>query len=410
MRNDQTTTRRNPRGGLGRTRVATLCVVALVGSLSLAALAASPAGASKAHKTKKPQSTAAQLVAAENELSAFEAAAPSGVKLSEAGSSLFYPLWAEWQGGNATAGNPPVGLNPAAGGSGKGTSEALSGAINIGASDAFLPASERTGPPAALDIPVVVSAQAVVYNLPSVPVSKHLHITATILNDMYDGAIANWDNKLIAKVNPGVTLPNLAITPVRRSDSSGDTFIFTSYLYYGDKTSWNHPAPYLGPNLFYATWPSVANEEAQNGNTGVVSGVDKTVGAVGYVGVSYLTQTNGDGLGFAALQNGSGNFEVPDAFTISSEIASFTRVPSSGAISLIDSKSAKFGYPITNFEYAIVLQNQPSSTTEAAIKAMLAWGMDPRHGASSAYLDPVNFKQLPLNGIQAAIALLNSLT
>ena len=352
MRNNQTMTTSNSPSGLGRGRAAALCVVALVGSIGLAAIAASPAGATKAHNKKKPPSTAAQLAAAEKTLSAFEAAAPSGVKLSEAGSSLFYPLWAEWQGGNATAGNPPVALNPAAGGSGKGTSEALSGAINVGASDAFLPASERTGPPAALDIPVVVSAQAIVYKLPSIPTSKHLRLTATIINDIYNGAITNWDNKLIAKINPGITLPNLAITPVRRSDSSGDTFIFTSYMLYGDKTSWNHAAPYLGPNLFYATWPSVANEEAQKGNTGVVSGVDKTVGAIGYVGVSYLTKTNGDGLGFAALQNGSGNFEIPDSFTVSSEIASFKHVPSSGAISLIDSKSAKYGYPIVNFEYA----------------------------------------------------------
>ena len=77
-----------------------------------------------------------------------------------------------------------------------------------------------------------------------------MKFTPTILNDIYDGAITNWDNKLIAKVNPGVTLPDQTIIPVRRIDWSGDTFIFTSYLWYGDKTSWNHASPYYGPQLY----------------------------------------------------------------------------------------------------------------------------------------------------------------
>ena len=397
--------RRGPRAAVCAARATALAAVALVGSIGIAAIVSTSAGATNAHKTKKPPSAAAQLAADEKELSGFEAAAPSGVTLSEAGSSLFYPLWAEWQGAST-----PVKINPSAGGSGLGTSEALSGAINIGASDAFLPGTERTGPPAALDIPVVVSAQALIYNLPSVPTTKHLRLTATILADMYDGAIANWDNKLIAKANPGVTLPDQAVIPIRRSDSSGDTFLFTSYLYYGDKNSWNKAAPYLGPNLFYATWPSVANEQAQKGSTGLLTAVEKNVGAIGYEGVSYFPESNAAGLGFAALQNGSGKFEVPDTLTVSSEIASFKRVPTSGALNMVDSKSAKVGYPDVNFEYAIVLQNQPNSTTEAAIKAMLAWGMDPRYGASSTYLTPVNFKPLPLNALAVAIALLNSLT
>jgi phosphate transport system substrate-binding protein len=389
-------------------RSAALVAVALAGSIGLAAIAASPAAAVhkvQGHKKGPGTSTAAQLAKDEKALSALEAAAPSGVKIAEKGSSLFYPLWLEWQGGN-----PPDPLNPAAGGSGQGVAGAIAGTVQIGASDAFLPKTQLAGPPVMLDIPVVVSAQDLVYNLSGVPASTHIKLTATIVNDIYDGAITHWNNKLIAKANPGLTLPTTTIVPIRRSDSSGDTFLFTSYIYYGDKSSWNHPSPYDGPNLFYASWPSVSGELAENGNQGIVNTLKTTPGGIGYVGVSYFAQTNAAGLGFAALQNGKGNFVTPSNGTIAAEVGSYQRLPANGAISLIYSKSAPKGYPITNFEYAIVQQNQASSTTAAAIKAVLAWGMDPRDGAASSFLSPVNFRPLAVNALTLAIKLVQSIS
>lgn len=398
----------------GRFVSGALAAFALVGSTGLAAAIAAPSGAvAKGHRDtsakKKPTSTTPSLTKLESELNTIISAGPgTGTTINELGSSLFYPLFEEWSGASGL----PVKLNPAAGGSGKGISSAAAGTVQIGASDAFLSSTQRTGPPALVNVPVVVSAQAICYNLPSIPATTHLKLTATILNDIYDGGITNWDSKLIAKVNPGVTLPNQTIIPIRRIDSSGDTFIFTSYMWYGDKTSWNHAAPYYGPQLIYSSWPAVSGELAESGNSGMVTALNANVGGIAYVGVSYLAAINNDHLGQAKLQNGFGNFELPDGATIAAEISSYGKFPSDGALNLVYSKdkSARFGYPIVNFEYAIVNPSADSSSQLAGIKALLAWGMDPANGASSTYLGPIDFKPLPASALAGAISLLNSIS
>jgi phosphate transport system substrate-binding protein len=401
------------RGGhvRGRTANVALAAFALVGSVGIAAAIAAPSGAvAKGHRatSSKKKSSAPTLTKLESELSGIISAGSNGATINEAGSSLFYPLFEEWSGTSGL----PVKLNPAAGGSGKGISEAAAGTVQIGASDAFLSGTQRTGPPALVNVPVVVSAQAICYNLPSLPATTHLKLTPTILNDIYDGGITNWDNKQIAKVNPGVSLPNQTIIPIRRIDSSGDTFLFTSYMFYGDKSSWNHAAPYYGPQLLYSSWPSVSGELAESGNSGMVTALNANVGGIAYVGVSYLSSINNDHLGQAKMENGSGNFEFPDAATIAAEISSYGKFPSDGALNLVFSKvkAARFGYPIVNFEYAIVNPSGLSSTQLAGVKALLAWGMDPAHGAASTFLNPIDFKPLPLSALAGAVALLNSIS
>jgi phosphate transport system substrate-binding protein len=379
--------------------------------LGVGAIVASSSGAATAMKTKHPKHRSTPTVTfaqVEPQLTTLEALSTTGAAtLTEAGSSLFYPLWEEWAGAN-----PPVKLNPAAGGSGLGQSEAESGIVDVGASDAFLPPSELAATPKVLNIPVDVSAQAVVYNVPGVPITTNLKLNASILNNIYDGAITKWNAAPIAKLNPGVALPDLTIVPIRRSDSSGDTFIFTAYLFYGDKTSWTHLPTFDGASLYYATWPTGAsNELAEKGNSGLLAAVTSTTGGIGYLGGSYLPKAEATGtLGYAALENGSGNFELPTLATVEDEVSSFKNIPADGAISLIDSKTATDGYPIVNFEYAIVLQQQSSTVTANAIKATLAWAMDPRDGSATTFLSPLLFNPLPANALAVAAKLVESIS
>jgi len=404
MQNDVGTTRaRGPRRRLGRAGMMGVAAITLASTLGVGVVFATPGGAT----TKHPSTThvtshaapAPTLADLETELTALESQSVSGT-LTEAGSSLFYPLWEEW-----AAAKPPVALNVAAGGSGKGQSEALNGAISIGASDAFLPSSTLEGVPAVLNIPVVVSAQEIVYNLHGVPAKTHLKLSATILSGIYGGTITMWNDPSIASLNPGVTLPAATIIPVRRSDSSGDTFLFTSYLYRGDPSSWNRPSPYNGPSLYYATWPSVTGELAESGNTGLLAAVKSTPDSIGYLGIAYLPLARAEGVEYAAMENGSGNYETASLGTVEQEVSSYRTIPKDGAISLIDSKAAKHGYPIVNFEYAIVLRRQTSPALAAAIQATLAWAMDARAGSAATYLGPVLFKPLTTNALAVAIKL-----
>jgi len=393
------TTRRRRSGPAGVLGIAT---VALATALGIGASIASPGGAATSHQT---------ISQAESALASLEALAPSKAPtLTEAGSSLFYPLWEEWSGSTATP--PPVPVSPGKGGSGLGQSEAVSGTINIGGSDGFLPAATMTGPPAVLNIPVAVSAQAVVYNLHSVPATTHLRLSSAVLNGIYAGKIKNWDSKFTAALNPKVKLPDKPIIPVRRIDSSGDTFIFTSYLYYGDRNSWTRQAPYDGPQLIYSTWPYVNNELSENGNSGIEAAVEANPGSIGYLGVSYLPSAvfASPPLGYAALENGSNKYVLPTPGAIEAEVKAYSKIPADGAVSLIDSHKAPAGYPIVNFEYAIVREQQPNLTTADSVKAELAWAMDPVHGSTAAFLNPVDFRPLALNALEVSINLLNQIT
>jgi phosphate transport system substrate-binding protein len=396
LANEMTVSQRGRRSWRGRTTGA--AAVALAGALALGAASAPIAAASTHHSSnsKNKKKTVNPLAAPEKQLSSLEAN-PGGGSLTETGSSLFYPLLSTWAQSYHGAS-----VQTASTGSGTGQSEALNGTVNIGASDAYLPLSD---PPNLLDIPIVVSAQQVDYNIPGLAKGVHLKLTPKILNAIYTGQITTWNDPAITSVNKGVSIPNVKIVPLRRSDSSGDTFLFSSYLYNALGSS---SFVTNGPNTV-VSWPNVSGELGEKGNSGMLATCETTAGCVAYIGISYLRSALKNGLGDAQLLNGKGNYVLPTPQNILSEVASYQHIPSTGAVNLEFSKTAKFGYPIVNFEYAIVNANQSSSTTATAIKAFLAWGMDPRHGAAASFLAPVNFQPLAANAMSVAVSLLNKI-
>ncbi|HUY06736.1 MAG TPA: phosphate ABC transporter substrate-binding protein PstS [Acidimicrobiales bacterium] len=375
------------------TRLGRVTLATLAGALALSGTAGI-AGAST-HQSKNSASTSNPYAKVEKQLTLLEKP-PSGVSLLETGSTLLYPVISEWASQYSA-----VRVTTAGTGSGTGISDATNGTVQIGASDAYLSSSASSN---LLNIPVDVSAQQIDYNLPGLS-TKHLHLDATVINDIFDGSITNWNDRAIASLNPGVKLPNMTIVPIHRSDGSGDTFMFSSYLAFQDPTSW--VPSHGGPNTS-VTWPNVTNALAENGNGGVLAGCEKVPGCIAYIGISWLRSAIAFGLGDAALENGSGKYVLPTPGNIASEVASYKKIPTSAAISLINSKfkSARFGYPIVNFEYAIVNTNQSSAATAQAIKAFLAWGMDPRHGSSDSELTKFYFHPLAPAAMQIAVNLL----
>jgi phosphate transport system substrate-binding protein len=330
-------------------------------------------------------------------LAGFEKNPSSSTSLLETGSTLLYPLFSSWSTGiHSQFSN--ISLTTAGTGSGTGISDAVAGTVDIGASDAYLPPADFTSDAGIENIPLAISAQQINYYLPGLSASTHLKLDGTILADMYTGKITSWNDPAIAALNPGVTLPSTAVHPLHRSDGSGDTFLFSTFLTDSAPSVWT-----LGYNTTIS-WPTVANEAAYKGNSGMVQGCGATPGCVAYIGISYLSKTQSAGLGEAMLENKSGNFELPTASTIGAEAASFTSVPADGAMSL-EYGPAAGGYPIINFEYAIVYPKQLGSKA-AAVQAVLAWAMDPSYGSASSYLSAVNFQPLPSSALAVAEALL----
>ena len=369
-----------------------------LGLLAVAALVLSACSSSTNSSSSTSSTTASGAPAS---LTSLEKWPTSSVSIQETGSSLLYPLFNLWVKQIETSW-PNVSITTASTGSGTGISDAANGTVQIGASDAYLSPAQLQQTPTLENIPLAISAQEVNYNVPGV--ASHIKLNGAVLAAMYLGTIKNWNDAQIAALNPGVTLPNLPVITVHRSDSSGDTFLFSSFLTASSPQTWT-----LSPGTTVA-WPAVAGAVAAQGNGGMVNACKANPGCVAYVGVSYQAQAAGAGLGYAALQNKSGNYELPSQATASAEAASFTaKTPKSGTISMIYGPATD-GYPIVNYEYAIVDTHQSSALVAQAVKAILAWSMDLNNGNAPTFLDQVNFVALPPGVVTIAANLVSKIS
>lgn len=320
--------------------------------------------------------------------------AKTPASMSETGSTLLFPLVSAW----ATAYQkqftqppdnklPVVTITTGGTGSGTGVADAADGTVNIGGSDAYLSQSTLSATPTLVNIALAISAQQINYNIPGL--KANLKLNGTVLAQIYAGKITNWGDPAIKALNKGVALPNLKIVTLHRADSSGDTFLFTSYLSAQDPSAW--PVTNVSTS---ATFPAVPGALGEQGNGGMVAGCAATKGCIAYIGISYLAKTAAAGLGEAELQNKAGNFELPTAASISAAAAALTgSTPANETLSMINGP-APTGYPIVNYEYAIVNKKQANGTVAEDIRAFLHWAVHTGQDATT-YLDPVDFQPLP---------------
>jgi phosphate transport system substrate-binding protein len=354
----------------------TVPIVLVAGALALAACGSSGSSGSK---TEPPGTSAS---------------GGGSVTLHESGSSLMYPYLQGIVGAFHTA-DPSITVSPSAGGSGQGVSDAEAGNTSFGASDAYLSSSEMATDSGLINIPVVVSSQAVNYNLKGI---KNLKLSGPVLAGMYLGTITKWDDPAVKALNPGVDLPDEAVHPIHRSDSSGDTFLFSSYLSKTDPKF----ATTVGPNEIL-NLPQVATSAAAKGNPGMVQSCGSTPGCVAYIGISAEASALSAGLGEAELENASGRFLQSTPATVDAAVAAAPAIPSDLAVSLIDLEGAD-AYPIVNFEYIIV---KTAATDGPQIQKFLSYIISPSGGSAPAALKADDFEALPssiIPKVQAAIA------
>jgi phosphate transport system substrate-binding protein len=323
------------------------------------------------------------------------ASEPPGT-LSETGSSLLFPLAQAWAQAYHRE-NPAVTVTTASTGSGTGIKDATNGSADIGASDAFLSSGDLVKNTTLLNIPLAISAQTVIYNLPQVSASTHIVLDGTVLAGIYRGQITTWDDPAIKHLNKGMTLPSTRIVPVHRKDSSGDTFLFTSYLSTQNR-DWDNLIGY-GTK---AAWPPVAVAQAVQGSSKVLQACTDTPGCVAYNGISYLGKAQAAGLGEAQLANAYGNAALPTPTAVKDAVASFVSItPPNETISMIDGPATD-GYPIVNYEYAVVSTRQPSTAKAKALRDFLTWVITT--GNEPAYLSALGFQPLPADIVTLAEA------
>jgi phosphate transport system substrate-binding protein len=373
-------------------RIRVVCTAAALVPLAVLAAACSSSG------SNSPSSSPAAAAMQGPALPSSPAKTPAS--LTETGSTLLFPLFGAW----ATAyqkqfadssGAPIVTITTGGTGSGTGITDAATGTVNIGGSDAYLSSANARQYPGLLNIALAISAQQVNYNLPGV---KNLKLNGAVLAEIYSGKITKWSDPALKKLNPGVTLPNLKIIPLHRAESSGDTFLFTSYLSAQDPSAW--PASTVNTTV---TWPNVSGALAETGNSGMVAGCQANKGCIAYIGISYLAKTQAAGLGTASLQNAAGNFLQPTSASISAAANALTsKTPANEALPMINGPATD-GYPIVNYEYAIVQTHQSNAVQAEDVRAFLHWivhtGQDP-----TTYLDPVDFQPLPASVVKLSDA------
>lgn len=273
-------------------------------------------------------------------------------QITGAGATFPAPLYSKWAADYQRA--TQVRVNYQSIGSSGGVRQITAKTVDFGASDTPLKAEEleKNG---LIQFPAVVGGVVPTFNLPNVQPGQ-LRLTGALLADIFLTKITHWNDPAIAKVNPGITLPNLPISIIRRADGSGTTYVFTDYL---SKVSeaWKS-GPGTGNTV---NWPG--NSIGGKGNEGVAAFIQRTPGAIGYVEYSYAKQTK---LPYAAMVNAAGNVVLPDdkTFAAAAAGADWVRAPGFGVN--LNNINAKDAWPITSATFILMYKNQdnPSQGTE----------------------------------------------
>jgi phosphate transport system substrate-binding protein len=286
------------------------------------------------------------------------------ITIDGAGATFPFPLIDTWRVEYPTV-RPDVSINYQSIGSGGGIKQFTEKTVDFGATDAPLTANETQAAPGAVHIPETIGSVVAAYNINGVQ-EKGLRLTGPVLTGIFLGEITRWDDPQIAELNPDLPLPSEDIVVVHRSDGSGTTFVWTSYLS-EVSPEWNQ-AIGAGKSV---SWPVGLGAP---GNEGVANTIQSTPNSIGYVELAYVLTTEMD---YAFLQNQAGNFVEPSLESTGAAVAAATNnntqtsnnsttgasnttsaaLPAGDAswetVSLLDAPGAD-SYPIASFSYLLL--------------------------------------------------------
>jgi phosphate transport system substrate-binding protein len=326
------------------------------------------------------------------------AVAHATLTVSETGSTLILPLFKSWVAAYNKV-DPNLQMTVGATGSAAGIAEAIAKHVQIGTSDAYMSDNEAMANPQILNVPLAISAQTVVANLPELR-GATLKLSGPVLALIYSGKVSSWDAAPIAAINQGVQLPHHTILPVRRADGSGDTFVFTQFLTFStpDQQHLSSRDFNWEGKIGYGTtvsWPAVSGAVTASGNQEMVQTITRTPYSVGYLGASFKDDADKAGLQTAMLENQDGKFLLPTPATVTAAAAVLTpRTPPDQRLTLVFAPGAN-SYPLINYEYAVVSTKQSNPQVASAISNFLLWCIAPQGGSAPRFLEPVHFIGLP---------------
>ncbi|HZP80953.1 MAG TPA: phosphate ABC transporter substrate-binding protein PstS [Chthonomonadaceae bacterium] len=299
----------------------------------------------------------------------------SAQTIEGAGATFPAPIYKQWfaKFQQATGTN----VNYQAVGSGAGINALKTRTVDFGASDAPLSEAEEAGMPGpVVHIPTVGGAVVLSYNLPGV--GSGLRFTPEIIAGIYLGKIKSWRDPAISAANPGTNLPELAIQPVHRTDGSGTTYVFTSYLRKANR-EW---AASVGAGRS-VNWPIGLGGK---GNPGVAAVVRRTAGGIGYVELAYAVENR---LAYGSVKNRAGNFVTPSVESTTAAISKYIGPLRKDVKTPIVDAPGINSYPICSLTYILLYKNGGRNTGGAT--RLWAWAMEPaqQQQAKALYYAPL---------------------
>jgi phosphate transport system substrate-binding protein len=280
-------------------------------------------------------------------------------QLSGAGASFPAPLYQRWSADFQK--KTGVQVNYQSVGSGAGVKQFTAGTVDFGASDAAMTDEEIAKVASGVVlIPATAGSIVVAYNLPGV---TELKLSREVLAGIFLGKITKWNDPLIAKANPGVSLPNLPVSVAKRSDGSGTTFVFSMHLAAISPEFKDD----IGVDKSTDGWPVGVGGK---GNEGVTALIKQAPGTVGYVEYGYAAH---NGLPMASLQNKSGNFVKP---TLESGTATLASVEMPANLRVWpDDPSGANDYPVATFTWLMLNKKYADATKMKALKDFVTYGL-----------------------------------
>ena len=286
------------------------------------------------------------------------APAAMAANISGAGATFPAPVYAKWA--ESYKSQTHNDLNYQAIGSGGGIKQIIAGTVDFGASDKPLK-PDALATDGLQQFPTVIGGVVPVMNLTGIQPGQ-IHLTGRVLADIYLGLIKKWNDPVIASWNKGVKLPNMPITVVHRSDGSGTSFLFTTYL------SMEDPKWAAGPGGNDAVnWPVGLGGK---GNDGVAAFVKQTPGSIGYVEYAYAKQNH---MTYATMQNKAGKWVAPTAVNFAAAAANAKWSAAPGFYLLLLDQPGATAWPITGATFILMHKKQTDAQKAHDVLAFFDW-------------------------------------
>lgn len=281
------------------------------------------------------------------------------ISLSGAGASFPAPLYQRWFKEYNEL-NPNIQISYQSVGSGAGVKQFTADTVDFGASDVAMKPEEITQvAKGVVLLPMTAGSIVLAYNLPGV---DGLQLSRQAYVDILLGKITQWNDPAITEINPGISLPDLPISVVYRSDGSGTTGVFTKHLS-AISEEWKS-GPGEGKTV---EWPAGIGAK---GNEGITAQLTQTEGAIGYVEFGYAQQLN---LQMAALENQAGNF-VPPSFDAASKTLESVKLPED-LVAFISDPEGTESYPIVTYTWLLAYKEYADPEKAQALKDVIKWSL-----------------------------------